>query len=304
MVLNFFEFEKELKKLKIEYEKNVCMKNHTTFKIGGNADYLAYVYSKEELKTVIGLANQNEVPFIVVGKGSNLLISDLGIEGLVISLSKMDKIEVSEDEIIAEAGANLSALCIKAMENELEGLEFAYGIPGSVGGALYMNAGAYGGEMSQVVLSAEYIDFNGDFGEISINDMQLGYRTSVFKTNKKIITSVKFKLKKGEKTKIKETMSDLLNRRKEKQPLEFPSAGSTFKRPTGYFAGALIEECNLKGFSCGGAKVSEKHAGFVINYNNASCNDVLNLVKNIKETVKKEKNVELETEIIFIGRKQ
>ena len=304
MVLNFFEFEKELKKLKIEYEKNVCMKNHTTFKIGGNADYFVQVCSKEELKTVIGLANQNEIPFMVVGKGSNLLVSDLGIEGLVISISKMDKIEVSEDEIIAQAGANLSALCIKAMENELEGLEFGFGIPGSVGGALYMNAGAYGGEMSQVVISAEYIDFNGDFGEISINDMQLGYRTSIFKTGKKIITSVKFKLKKGEKTKIKETMSDLLNRRKEKQPLEFPSAGSTFKRPTGYFAGALIEECNLKGFSCGGAKVSEKHAGFVINYNNATCNDVLNLVKNIKETIKKEKNVELETEIIFIGRKQ
>ena len=304
MVLNFFEFEKELKKLKIEYEKNVCMKNHTTFKIGGNADYLVEISSKEELKTVISLANENKVPFMVVGKGSNLLISDLGIEGLVISISKMDKIEVSEDEIVAQAGANLSALCIKAMENELEGLEFAYGIPGSVGGALYMNAGAYGGEMSQVVISAEYIDFDGNFGEISIKDMQLGYRTSIFKTGKKIITSVKFKLKKGEKTKIKETMSDLLNRRKEKQPLEFPSAGSTFKRPTGYFAGALIEECNLKGFSCGGAKVSEKHAGFVINYNNATCNDVLNLVKNIKETVKKEKNVELETEIIFIGRKQ
>lgn len=304
MVLNFFEFEKELEKLKIKYEKNVCMKNHTTFKIGGNADYLVEISSKEELKKVIDLANKSKIPFMVLGKGSNLLVSDLGIEGVVISLSKLDNITVLEDEIVAEAGANLSALCVKAMENELEGLEFGFGIPGSVGGALYMNAGAYGGEMSQVVLSAEYIDFDGNFGEISINDMQLGYRTSIFKTGEKIITSVKFKLKKGEKAKIKETMSDLLNRRKEKQPLEFPSAGSTFKRPTGYFAGALIEECNLKGYSCGGAKVSEKHAGFVINYDNASCSDVLKLVEEIKAKVKNEKNVELEPEIIFIGRKQ
>ena len=304
MVLNFFEFEKELEKLKIEYEKNVCMKNHTTFKIGGNADYLIQVSSKEELKKVIDLVNKSKIPFMVLGKGSNLLVSDLGIEGVVISLSKLDNITVLEEKIVAEAGANLSALCVKAMENELEGLEFGFGIPGSVGGALYMNAGAYGGEMSQVVLSAEYFDFDGNFGEISINDMQLGYRTSIFKTGEKIITSVKFKLKKGEKAKIKETMSDLLNRRKEKQPLEFPSAGSTFKRPTGYFAGALIEECNLKGYSCGGAKVSEKHAGFVINYDNASCSDVLKLVEEIKAKVKNEKNVELEPEIIFIGRKQ
>lgn len=304
MVLNFLEFEKELNNQKIEYKRNACMKNYTTFKIGGNADYLVEVSSKEMLRKVIDLANKNKIPFTVLGKGSNVLVSDLGIEGLVITLSGMNKITVCENEIVAEAGANLSAICIKAMENELTGLEFGYGIPGSVGGGLYMNAGAYGGEMSQVVVSAEYVDFNGNFGEIELKDMNLGYRTSIFKKEKKIITCVKFKLQKGEKEKIKAIMTDLLNRRKEKQPLEFPSGGSTFKRPEGYFAGALIEECNLKGYSCGGAKVSEKHAGFVINYDNATCSDVLNLVENIKTTVKNKKNVELEPEIIFVGRKQ
>jgi len=288
---------------KIEYSKNEPMRLHTSFKIGGEADLFVNVGSVEQLRAVIVKANELKLPFFVIGKGSNLLVSDKGIEGVVISISSLDEITVKGNTLTAFSGASLASVCTVALENSLSGLEFAYGIPGSVGGALFMNAGAYGGEMSQVVKSATYVTTDGEIGEISIKDMQLGYRTSVFKTNNAIITSVTFELLKGDKGEIKAKMLDFTNRRVQKQPLEYPSAGSTFKRPEGYFAGALIEENGLKGKSVGGAQVSIKHAGFVINTGDATCCDVLKLIEFIQNTIKENNGVELETEVIFIGRK-
>ncbi|MBQ3057707.1 MAG: UDP-N-acetylmuramate dehydrogenase [Clostridia bacterium] len=287
----------------ITVKQNECMKNHTSFKIGGECDYFVIPKNTEQLKAVIQKANEQGIPYFILGKGSNLLVSDGGIEGVVISLCSLDGITVNGNEITASAGVSVALLCTTALEHGLSGLEFAYGIPGSVGGGLYMNAGAYGGEFSDTVIKAEYLTKDGQIKEIGVNDMALGYRTSVFKTNGSVILSVTFKLKEGEKTEIKAKMDDFLNRRKTKQPLEYPSAGSTFKRPTGYFAGALIEQNNLKGASVGGAMVSEKHAGFVINYSNATANDVKDLIAKIQKTIKENNGVELEPEVIFVGRK-
>ena len=292
-----------LSELKIEYAKDEPMSRHTTFKIGGNADLLVKVKSIVELKTVLSLSKEFSTPCFVLGKGSNLLVSDKGIEGIVISLNGLDSVKIDGDMVICGAGASLRAVCIAVQKASLTGLEFAYGIPGTIGGALYMNAGAYGGEMSQVAVSATAMDCDGNEVELSLSDMQLGYRTSVFKNNALIVTSVTLKLKHGDAIKIKAAMDDFFGRRRDKQPLEYPSAGSTFKRPEGYFAGALIEQNNLKGVSVGGAQVSEKHAGFVINTGDATCEDVLCLIEKIKDTVKNTDGVELEPEVIFVGRK-
>lgn len=288
---------------KIEYQEKEPMKLHTSFKIGGPADVFVSVNSAEQLSTVIKKVKELCIPYFLLGKGSNLLVSDNGIEGVVINTLPMNLVRVDGERITAMCGASLASVCLAAYENGLKGLEFAFGIPGAVGGALYMNAGAYGGEMKQVVASCEYIDSCGDVKTINVEDMRLGYRTSVFKTEEMIVTSVVFKLEKGEKKDIKAAMDDYLLRRKTKQPLEFPSAGSTFKRPEGYFAGALIEKNNLKGVSVGGAMVSEKHAGFIINYNNATCNDILSLMEKVKKVVYEADGVELSPEVIFVGRK-
>lgn len=292
-----------LNEYKIEYICNEPMSRHTTFKIGGNADIFVKVKSEQELKTVIRLAKEFDVPYFILGKGSNLLVSDKGIDGLVISLDGIDGIAVDGDEIVCGAGASLKNVCLAARDASLSGLEFAYGIPGSVGGALYMNAGAYGGEMSQVTVSAVAIDDSGNDINFSLADMKLGYRTSAFKNTNLIITKVKFKLNQGDVGEIKAKMDDFLTRRRDKQPLEFASAGSTFKRPEGYFAGALIEKNNLKGVTIGGAQVSCKHAGFVINTGNATCGDVSSLIKKVQDTVKAADGVYLEPEVIFVGRK-
>lgn len=286
---------------KIPFKKNEIMKNHTSFKIGGKADYFVECKTVECLKASVGAAKSLGLPYFVLGKGSNLLVSDKGIRGVVISLSELCDITVCGEQITVGAGTSLAGLCTEAYQNSLTGLEFAYGIPGSVGGALYMNAGAYGGEMSQVVASATVLDQNGNIKEIALEDMKLGYRTSVFKTNGDVILSVKFNLKYGDKEQIKAAMDDFMCRRKDKQPLEYPSAGSTFKRPVGYFAGALIEKNNLKGTAVGGAMVSEKHAGFVINYNHATADDVKSLMKKVQNAVLENDGVELEPEVIFVG---
>ena len=292
-----------LSELKIEYVKDEAMSRHTTFKIGGNADALVKIKSIDELKIVVLLTKELEVPCFILGKGSNLLVSDKGIEGVVISLDGLDSVEINGETVTCGAGASLRTVCIAAQKASLSGLEFAYGIPGTIGGALYMNAGAYGGEMSQIVVWATAFDQNGNEVKLGLADMQLGYRTSVFKNADLIITSVTFELKKGDSAQIKAAMDEIFSRRRDKQPLEFPSAGSTFKRPEGYFAGALIEQNNLKGVSVGGAEVSEKHAGFVINKGGATCGDVLSLIKKIQDTVKTANGVDLEPEVIFVGRK-
>lgn len=287
---------------KIEYIAGEPMSRHTTFKIGGAADVFVKVRDENELKTVIALAKEFDAPYFILGKGSNLLVSDNGIEGIVIKLEGISRITVDRDVVSCGAGASLSAVCTAAQKASLSGLEFAYGIPGTVGGALYMNAGAYGGEMSQAVVSATAIDRSGNIKEFCLDDMKLGYRTSVFKNTDLIITNVKFKLKSGDSAEIKAAMDDFFARRRDKQPLEFPSAGSTFKRPEGYFAGALIEKNNLKGISVGGAEVSQKHAGFIINTGEATCADVLSLIKKVQDTVSAADGVTLQPEVIFVGR--
>lgn len=293
----------KLNNCKIEYLMSEPMSRHTTFKIGGKADVYVKVNNVTELQTVVCLAREFDVPYFILGKGSNLLVSDKGIKGMVISLGGIDSIDVDGNSIVCGAGASLRAVCITAQKAALSGLEFAYGIPGTIGGALYMNAGAYGGEMSQVVVSATAIDSNGNLKELSREDMNLAYRTSIFKNTDLTIVNVKLMLKPGSSADIKAAMDDFFGRRRDKQPLEFPSAGSTFKRPEGYFAGALIEKNNLKGVSVGGAQVSKKHAGFIINTGNATCNDVLTLIKKVQDTVKNVDGIELEPEVIFVGRK-
>ncbi len=295
-------FINSLKENSIDYLLSEPMKNHTSFKIGGNADIFVKVKNTGELILAIRKAKEFCVPYFLLGKGSNLLVSDKGIEGAVISLLGLDEIEVSGDTIICGAGASLSAVCRAAKENSLSGLEFAYGIPGSVGGAVYMNAGAYGGEISDVIVSATVLDDNGNIVKIEKENMKLGYRTSLFKEGGMAVVSATFKLKKGEKDEISSDMDDYMNRRLSKQPLEFSSAGSVFKRPVGNYAGTLIEQCGLKGKRIGGAEVSEKHAGFIINKDGATCADVKALIAFIKQTVLNQTGVNLEPEVILIGK--
>ncbi len=275
------------------------MSKHTTFKIGGNARLVIYPESEEQISLFVKTANEENIRIITIGNGSNLLVDDDGIDACVMILDDhMGKISLVDDEtVFVSAGTLLIKACRFAYDNGLSGLEFAYGIPGSCGGAAFMNAGAYGGEMKDVLYRCDHIDKDGNKGYLEKEQLNLSYRHSAYYDNGCIITGLYLKLKKGNKAEIKEKMDELMSRRREKQPLEYPSAGSTFKRPEGYFAGALIQECNLKGKRVGGAQVSEKHAGFVINTGNASCNDVLELCKICSDTVYKEKGVMLEMEI-------
>ncbi len=288
-----------LKKIKCDYAVDEPMSKHTTFKIGGNAKVVAYPSSEEQISQIVKFTKENEIRLLTVGNGSNLLVADEGIDACVMILDDhFAGIKLIDDEtIFALSGTLLIKVCRFAYENGLSGLEFAYGIPGSCGGGAFMNAGAYGGEMKDVMFRCSHIDQNGDRGFLEGDDMRLGYRHSAYYDNGCIITGVYLKLKKADKAEIKSKMDDFMSRRREKQPLEYPSAGSTFKRPEGYFAGTLIEECNLKGKRVGGAEVSEKHAGFVINKGNATCKDVLDLCELVSNTIKKEKGVSLEMEI-------
>lgn len=288
----------------IEYKLNEPMSCHTSFKIGGAADIFISVRSAAELSALLKRCGELNVPRFIIGKGTNLLVSDLGIEGAVISLAGLNGISVAGEEITCGAGAALSDVCRAALKASLTGLEFAYGIPGSIGGAVYMNAGAYGGEMSNVVLSAEGITADGRLVKVNAEDMSFGYRKSVFKQNGMTVISTVLRLKKGDSKEIEEKMQDYISRRKSKQPLEYPSAGSFFKRPEGYFAGALIEKNGLKGAAVGGAQVSCKHAGFIINRGGATAADVTELSLKVSDTVKARDGVKLEREVIFVGREQ
>lgn len=284
-------------------ETNAPMSRYTSFKTGGNAKLLIKPDSFETLASLIKYCSEHNIKPFIIGNGSNLLVSDNGFDGVILKIgTDLSKIELLDDEtIFCSAGATMKSLCTFAYENSLSGLEFAYGIPGNLGGAVYMNAGAYGGEMKDVLYSCTHIDENGNIGVLSKEQLDLGYRRSAYTDNGYTIISAILKLKKGDKAEIKEAMNDKLRRRREKQPLEFPSAGSTFKRPEGYFAGALIEDCNLKGYTVGGAQVSEKHAGFVINRGGATSTDILNLIKHIQNTVFEKHGVKLETEVKIIG---
>lgn len=301
--MDYSVFEELCKDLKVEISLKESMKKHTGFKTGGQADIFLKINDEKQLSSVLKGAKALSVPLFILGKGSNILVSDKGIEGAVLSLSGLDKITVRGNKITAGAGASLTALCVAAANKGLSGLEFAYGIPGSVGGAVFMNAGAYGGEIADVISSAEYLTANGEKGKMEKDEMSLDYRKSVFTENGFIITNATFNLKNDSTEAIWERMNGFMEKRKAKQPLEYPSAGSTFKRPEGCFAGALIEQNGLKGESVGGAQVSEKHAGFVINKCNATTKDILKLMDKVKATVLEANGVTLEPEVIFVGRK-
>ena len=278
------------------------MKNHTYFKIGGNADIFVSVKNEKEIIESINIFKENKIPFTVIGNGSNLLVSDDGIEGAVISVGKdFSDINCNGNIIEASAGALLSRIAACAFENSLSGFEFASGIPGSLGGAIVMNAGAYDGEMKDVVVSTKYIDQNGEIKQCKGDEHCFGYRKSRF-VNGEIIVSSVLELKKGNKEDISAYMRDLAERRRTKQPLEYPSAGSTFKRPKGYFAAKLIDDAGLRGHRCGGAMVSEKHCGFVVNVGDATCDDVLKVMSFVKNTVNEKFGVSLEPEVKIIGR--
>ncbi len=295
-------FVQKLSDNKIEYFENCPMSLKTSFKIGGAADILITPDTVEKLKAVLSFCGEFGVPYMVLGKGSNLLVSDDGIAGAVISTEGFCKLEVMGNKIICGAGVSLAALCKFALKNSLSGLEFAYGIPGSVGGAVYMNAGAYGGEMKDVISSVTYMTDKGEIKTAKNDKLDFSYRHSAFSGKNYVVLSAEMELKQGEIPQIDALMEDILGRRLNKQPLNYPSAGSVFKRPQGNFAGTLIEGCALKGYTIGGAQVSEKHAGFIINIGGATCADVLALVAHIQKTVNEQHGIMLEPEIIKIGR--
>ncbi len=285
----------------ISYKEKEPLAGYTTMKIGGACDIMVCPKCEQDISAIIKLCRSGNTPFFVLGKGSNLLVSDKGYHGCIIFLCRdFAGAEINGCTVTAAAGMNLSTLCKDVLEHSLTGLEFAYGIPGSVGGALFMNAGAYGGEMKDVVTSCRYIDEQGEIREMAAEEMKLSYRHSVFAERGCVITSVTMQLQKGDKDAIHSRMKELIQKRRDKQPLEFPSCGSTFKRPEGYFAAALIEECGLKGASVGGAEVSTKHSGFVINRSNASFEDVMALTQHIITVVKEQKGIELEREMLIL----
>lgn len=285
-----------------EARKYEPMSKHTSFKIGGNADVYIKVNNLSKLSTILKECQASDVDYMILGNGSNLLVSDDGIRGAVIRLDgDFRKITLLDDTtIFCGAGATLAYLCKFALNCGLSGLEFAWGIPGTVGGAVFMNAGAYDGEMKDVVHSVSHISPSGEIGRTEKENLNFGYRTSVYRSNNMIITGVTLKLKKGNPDEIRAKMDDYMSRRSTKQPLEYPSAGSVFKRPEGNFAGALIEQCGLKGKTCGGAQVSEKHAGFIINKSNATAKDVRDLIGEIQKTVSEKTGYSLECELIIL----
>ena len=278
------------------------MAGHTTFRIGGPADCFVQLEDEEQLRKVrryLGLAG---VPFFVLGNGSNLLVDDAGYRGVVLQIGqKMSDISVQGCHIIAKAGATLRQVAAAALEHGLAGFEFASGIPGTVGGGVVMNAGAYGGEMSQVVDQVRVVSKEGESMVLDNDTMEFRYRGSVIRGSAFTVTEVTFRLEPGDREAIRAKMEELAARRREKQPLEYPSAGSTFKRPEGHFAGKLIMEAGFAGYRIGGAQVSEKHCGFVINTGDATARDVRALIKEIQERVKERFRVDLEPEIVFLG---
>lgn len=279
------------------------MSRHTSFQIGGNADAFVCPSDTKQIKAVTDICTMLEVPFFILGNGTNLLVSDEGVRGVVIHIGKnMGKIEIDGDVMYAGAGALLSSAAGAAMKSSLSGLELLGGIPGTVGGAVYMNAGAYGAQISDLLAESSYVDRDGNAGVYAADEHCFGYRRSIYTDSDKVVTGAVFKLRRKSTDEIKSLMGEYAKRRRDKQPLAFPSAGSVFKRPEGHFAGALIEQAGLKGFSIGGAQVSEKHAGFIINTGGATAADVMHLIEHIKDTVYKKDGVMLECEIKMLGK--
>ena len=294
-----YSFKKIYDDSEIKIDEN--MSNHIHFKVGGPVDILLIPSKVSQVVETLKICKNENIPYFIIGNGSNLLVKDGGIRGVVIKLSNLLSIEVNGNIIKASSGTLLEDVSKKAVENSLTGFEFACGIPGSVGGAVFMNAGAYDGEIKNVIKEAEVLDRDGNIKVLSKEELELGYRTSKVMKDNLVVISATFELTKGDKEKIRERVNELTEKRESKQPLEYPSAGSTFKRPEGYFAGKLIQDAGLKGASLGGAAVSEKHSGFVINKDGATAEDVLNLIAHVQNEVKKQFGVELHTEVRIIG---
>lgn len=278
------------------------MSRHTTFRVGGPADFFVTPKAKEEVRDVIRICKEAGMPYYIIGNGSNLLVSDAGYRGVIVQIYKeMNEVKVEGNLVKAQAGALLSGIAAKALGAELSGFEFASGIPGTIGGACMMNAGAYGGEMKDVLESVTVLTGKGKIIELGRNELELGYRTSVIAKKGYIVLGAALKLERGDGEKIKTYMDELKEKRVTKQPLEYPSAGSTFKRPEGYFAGKLIEDAGLRGFQVGGAQVSEKHCGFVINRDHATAADIMELMRQVQIRVKENSGVDLEPEVKRLG---
>lgn len=293
-------FENILEKSNIKV--NEPMSKHTSFKVGGNADYFVKAQTVEQVVNVKKYAEENNIPLYVIGNGSNILVTDRGIRGIVLKID-LQKIEINEEEVTVGAGVKVMALAQKLLSEELTGFEELSGIPGTIGGAIRMNAGAYGKEIKDICIQTTYLDENNNIKILKNNEQDFSYRHSIFEDKKYIILETKLKLEKGKKEEIKGKMEELSAERKEKQPWEYPSAGSTFKRKEGVITAKLIDECGLKGHSIGGAEVSEKHAGFVINKGNATAKDILDLIEYIKKNVYEKFNIEIEEEIEIIGER-
>jgi len=281
---------------------NEEMQNHTTFKIGGPVDIMVLPQDEEDVATVVSFCRQRDIPLFIFGVGSNLLVRDGGIRGVAMKLGEnLDEVEVNGEEIQAQAGIKISALARIAAFHSLSGLEFAEGIPGSLGGALVMNAGAYDGEMQGLVIEARAISPDGSIKTFKNEEMQFGYRQSIFQSNGYIIISARLKLVTGNREEIEERMLEFACRREEKQPLDKPSAGSTFRRPPGFYVGPMLEELGLKGYQIGDAQVSSKHAGFIVNNGNATARDVLNLIAYIQQKAGERFGVDVQPEIRVVG---
>lgn len=278
------------------------MSRHTTFRIGGNADYFVKPGNADEVAAVIAVCREYSIPYFILGNGSNLLVSDDGYRGMIINImDNMDSVTVEGRIITAQAGALLVRVSVMARDNALTGLEFASGIPGTIGGAVYMNAGAYGGEMKNVVKTVRAIDGYGRIYELDSEKMDFSYRHSIVEERKLIVLEVTLELEHGSREAIDDRMKELAEARRSKQPLEYPSAGSTFKRPEGYFAGKLIMDAGLRGYSVGGAQVAEKHCGFVINKGGATASDVVELIRDVQHDVDDKFGVTLEPEVKMLG---
>lgn len=281
--------------------ENAPMSRYTTFRVGGPADVLFFPASVEELQEALAAAKAKGIPVCLIGNGSNLIVRDGGIRGLVIALGEpFSELRVEGAQVWAQAGARLSAVAAAAQRAGLAGLEFASGIPGTLGGGCAMNAGAYGGELKDVLVWADVL-LDGELHRLSRDEMEMGYRSTLPLRRGAIVLAACFELRQDDPEAIQERMRDLANRRREKQPLNLPSAGSTFKRPEGHFAGALIEQCGLKGCTIGGAQVSEKHAGFIVNVGDATAADILNLIEHVQRVVRAQTGVHLETEVRVLG---
>ena len=279
------------------------MSRHTTFRIGGEAACFIRISSEEQLRKLIPYFENVGVEYFVLGKGSNLLVGDKGYPGVILQISDAcQQIEAEENRLQVQAGAALSKVALFAMERGLEGLEFAAGIPGTVGGGVVMNAGAYGGEMKQVVESVRVLSSEGEILTLDNDTMEFGYRTSIIRNRNFTVLSVTFRLREGNREEIRGRIEDFQMRRMEKQPLNYPSAGSTFKRPEGYFAGKLIMDAGLRGFQIGDARVSDKHCGFVVNVGKATARDVTDVIEEVQEKVRERFGVSLEREVIYLGK--